>query len=143
MLRRALHDAREELLFLVALLLGAATVLWREDGARLGAPVVPDADGSDSALCRGRIIIGDQYHTQFTGTARLAGTELLDAPFGLNTGDNRNPIEAPPPVPKDTAIGLNRSTPCVDPTRCAASRNDLTRQPSPTPGISRPVLERP
>ena len=34
-LRRALHDAREELLFLVALLLGAAAVLWREDGALL------------------------------------------------------------------------------------------------------------
>ncbi len=34
-LRRALQDAREELLFLVALILGAVAVLWREDGALL------------------------------------------------------------------------------------------------------------
>jgi exo-beta-1,3-glucanase (GH17 family)/cellulose synthase/poly-beta-1,6-N-acetylglucosamine synthase-like glycosyltransferase len=34
-LRRALLDAREELLFLVALILGAVAVLWREDGALL------------------------------------------------------------------------------------------------------------
>ncbi len=34
-LRRALHDAREELLFLVALILGAVAVLWRQDGALL------------------------------------------------------------------------------------------------------------
>ncbi|MDJ0738642.1 MAG: glycosyltransferase family 2 protein [Gammaproteobacteria bacterium] len=34
-LRRALHDAREELLFLVALCLGAMAVLWREDGSLL------------------------------------------------------------------------------------------------------------
>jgi cellulose synthase/poly-beta-1,6-N-acetylglucosamine synthase-like glycosyltransferase len=32
-LRRALLDAREELLFLLALVIGAAAVLWREDGA--------------------------------------------------------------------------------------------------------------
>ncbi len=34
-LLRALHDAREELLLLVALMLGAVAVLWREDGALL------------------------------------------------------------------------------------------------------------
>jgi hypothetical protein len=34
-LLRALLDAREELLFLVALLIGSIAVLWREDGALL------------------------------------------------------------------------------------------------------------
>jgi hypothetical protein len=34
-LRRALQDAREELLFLLALVIGSLAVLWREDGGLL------------------------------------------------------------------------------------------------------------